>query len=344
MRVQQDRFDSLFQALSDSSDLRDSAAHPDATAGVPSTDDALDAYSKTVVRVVERASPAVIAIQPPRQAKGRGGSGSGVVLTPDGFALTNSHVANGRDRLTAITHEGDALDATLIGDDPATDLALVRLSARDLPTASLGDSAALRVGQLVVAMGSPFGLQATVSSGIVSAAGRSMRGVGGRLIEGVVQHTAPINPGNSGGPLLDAQCQVVGLNTAMIAFAQGVGFAVPSNTARWVIGELIAHGRVRRAVLGIAASTVQIPRRLTRELDLLNESGVLIESVEPGSAAASGGLETDDVIVSLDGRIVATIDDLHRLLTRVQQGATIALGILRDERIRVISVQARYGN
>ncbi len=343
MRASQQQYDALISALNDSSANGDVSPSCSASPSASPTEDLLDAYSKTVVRVVEQAGSAVIAIQSPRGVQRRGGSGSGVLLTPDGFALTNSHVVSGRERLTATTHEGDTLDASLIGDDPATDLALVRLSARDLPTAQLGDSDALRVGQLVVAMGSPFGLQATVSSGIVSAMGRSMRGIGGRLIDGVIQHTAPINPGNSGGPLVDSRCQIVGLNTAMIAFAQGVGFAIPSNTARWVTTELISHGRVRRAVLGIAAATVQVPCRLARELDLLNESGVRVESVEPGSSAALGGLQPDDVIVSLDGRLVSSVDDLHRLLTRIEPSARMALGLLRNERSLALNLEARHG-
>lgn len=294
------------------------------------SNDLLDAYSQAVMHVVAQVSPAVIAISGPRSDP-RGGSGSGFLLTPDGYALTNSHVAHGRRRLTATTHDGDVLDADLIGDDPATDLALIRLSARDLPIAPLGDSDALKVGQLVVAIGSPFGLQATVSSGIVSAQGRNMRGVGGRLIDGVVQHTAPINPGNSGGPLVDSRGRVVGVNTAVIAFAQGVGFAIPSNTARWVLGELITHGRVRRAVLGVAAGTVQIPRRLARELDLLNDSGVLVQSVEPGSAAAQAGVQPDDVLIALDGRIISGIDDLHRLLSRIESDRAVTLTVLRND-------------
>ena len=311
---------------------------PTPAGGRAPEDNLLDAYSQAVMHVVDRVSPAVIAISGPRNGDPRGGSGSGFLLTPDGYALTNSHVVHGRRRLTATTHDGDVLDADVIGDDPSTDLALIRLSARDLPIVALGDSQALRVGQLVVAIGSPFGLQATVSSGIVSAQGRNMRGVGGRLIDDVVQHTAPINPGNSGGPLVDSRGRVIGVNTAVIAFAQGVGFAIPSNTARWVLGELISHGRVRRVVLGIAAGTAPIPRRLVRELDLLNDSGVLVESVESGCAAARAGVEPDDVIIALDGRIISGIDDLHRLLSRIEPNRAVSLTILRHEYKKELTV------
>jgi len=299
-----------------------------AAAPRPNDSDALDAYSRAVIAVVDTASPAVIALRGARNDP-RGGSGSGFLITSDGFAVTNSHVVGGRSALSATTADGDLIDAAVIGNDPSTDLAVVRLSARDLPTVIIPDDAALRVGQLVVAVGSPFGLEATVSAGIVSAANRSMRGIGGRLIDGVIQHTAPINPGNSGGPLLDSRARVVGVNTAAIAMAQGVGFAVPSSTVRWVAGELIAHGRVGRPTLGIAAETASIPRRLARELDLLNEHGVLVGSVEPGSPAAAAGIREDDIIAAFDGRLVASVDDLHRMLSRSKPGAAVTLSILR---------------
>src|SRR5439155_787748 len=193
----------------------------------------LDAYSQAVIGVVGRVGPAVISVAP-HPTDRQSGQGSGFLITPDGFALTNSHVARGRPRLRATTEEGDALDARLIGDDPSTDLALIRLAARDLPHAELGDSDTLQVGQLVIAMGNPFGFRSTVSTGVVSATGRAMRSEEGRLIENIVQHTAPLNPGNSGGPLVDSRGRVVGINTAIIATAQGLGFAIPASTARWV--------------------------------------------------------------------------------------------------------------
>ena len=300
--------------------------------GTPQADDVelLDAYSRAVVGVVDGLGPAVVCVEGPR-GESRGGQGSGFLLTPDGYALTNSHVANGRSRLIAVTEDGDRLDAELVGDDPHTDLALIRLSARDLPFAGLGDSDALRVGQLVIAMGNPLGFRSTVSTGVVSATGRAMRAESGRLIENIVQHTAPLNPGNSGGPLLDARGHVVGVNTAVIAMAQGLGFAVPSDTARWVVGELLAHGRVRRRWLGIQASVVPLPRTLARRLDLFADAAIQIAGVEPGGPAEGAGLQPGDLIVSAAGRFVETVDDLSRIVARLPQGESLSLGVVRDE-------------
>src|SRR6187401_1319006 len=250
----------------------------------------LDAYSQAVIHVVETVSPAVISVSA-RDANGRGGGGSGFIVTPDGYAITNCHVVENRQRLEAETAEGDRLRAEIIGDDPATDLAIVRLAASGLPYAQLGDSDALRVGQLVIAMGSPFGFQSTVSTGVVSALGRSMRARDGRLIENIVQHAAPINPGNSGGPLVDSRGLVVGINTAIIAMAQGLGFAIPSNTAEWVLQEILAHGGVRRRQLGIVAQPARIPRSLVRELDLLADQGVEVRDVVSGGMARRAGVQ-----------------------------------------------------
>jgi len=278
--------------------------------------DLLDAYSQAVIHVVETVSPAVISLSG-HNADGRGGAGSGFIVTPDGYAITNSHVVEDRAKLQAETAEGDKLPAEIIGDDPATDLAIVRLSASGLPYAQLGDSDALRVGQLVIAMGSPLGLQSTVSTGVVSALGRSMRARDGRLIESIVQHAAPINPGNSGGPLVDSRGLVVGINTAIIAMAQGLGFAIPSKTAEWVLQEILVHGQVRRRQLGIVAQVTRIPRTLVRELDLLADQGVEVRDVVASSMAGKAGIRADDIIVSLAGRLVTSIDDLHRLLMTV---------------------------
>jgi S1-C subfamily serine protease len=316
------------------------AARPATPPSGPPPDDAslLDAYSQAVVRVVESLGPAVIGVSN-AAADGRGGSGSGFLLTPDGYALTNSHVAGGRRRLSATTHDGDRLDAELIGDDPATDLALIRVSARDLPYAALGDSDSLRVGQLVIAVGNPFGFHSTVSTGVVSAVGRAMRGQDGRLIENIVQHTAPLNPGNSGGPLVDSRGRVVGVNTAIIAFAQGLGFALPASTARWVTGELITHGRVQRAFLGIAATTVTLQRRLARELDVLNERAVEVQSVTAGGPADRAGILGGDLIIALDGRIVAGVDDLHRLLSKNASAGILTVSLIRNERRVEVAVR-----
>jgi S1-C subfamily serine protease len=291
----------------------------------------LDAYSQAVVRVVETVGRATIGVMPPRNQR-QGGQGSGFVITPDGYALTNSHVVASRDKLTATTQEGDRLDAEVVGDDPATDLALIRLAARDLPLCTLGDSAALRVGQLVIAIGNPLGFESTVSTGVVSALGRSMRSQHGRLIENVIQHTAPLNPGNSGGPLVDSRGRVIGVNTAVVYMAQGLGFAVPGNTARWVIGELISHGKVRRPFLGISASVAPIERRLVRQFDLLSDRAVEVAALEPKGPAERAGLQTGDLIVSVNDRLVTSVDDLHLVLSRLPIDHPIVLCILRASR------------
>jgi len=301
----------------------------------------LDAYSEAVIGVVGRVGPAVISVAG-HPADGERGQGSGFVITPDGFALTNSHVARGRARLRATTEEGDALDARLIGDDPATDLALIRLSARELPHAELGDSDGLRVGQLVIAMGNPFGFRSTVSTGVISAVGRAMRSEQGRLIENIVQHTAPLNPGNSGGPLVDSKGRVVGINTAIIAMAQGLGFAVPATTAQWVVGELLAHGRVRRLSLGVTVTIAPVTRRLARELDLLSDQTVEIVEVLSGSPAAAAGLQAGDWIVAAGGRIVEGTDDLHRILSGLKAEREVELQIVRDERLIEVGVTPRW--
>jgi S1-C subfamily serine protease len=301
----------------------------------------LDAYSQAVIGVVGRVGPAVISVAG-HPADGQPGQGSGFVITPDGFALTNSHVVHGRGRLRATTEEGDALDARLVGDDPSTDLALIRLAARDLPHAELGDSDGLRVGQLVIAMGNPFGFRSTVSTGVISALGRAMRSQQGRLIENIVQHTAPLNPGNSGGPLVDSKGRVVGINTAIIAMAQGLGFAVPATTAQWVVGELLAHGRVRRLSLGVTVTIAPIPRRLARELDLLSDQTVEVVEVLPGGPADAAGLSAGDWIVSAAGRVVEDTDDLHRILSSLKAERELALQIIRDERLIEINVTPRW--
>jgi S1-C subfamily serine protease len=305
----------------------------------PSPDhEILDAYSRAVVDVVERTGPAVIGVQGAHPGEGPQGSGSGVVITPDGYALTNSHVAAGRQKLLATTEPGDRLEAELIGDDSSTDLALIRIRAADLPNAPLGDSTTLRVGQLVIAVGNPFGLTSTVSAGVVSALGRSLRGQQGRLIDGVIQHTAPLNPGNSGGPLVDSRGRVVGINTAIIALAQNLGFAVPAQTAKWVVNELLTHGRIRRAYLGIAAGHRQIPPETARQLDLLNEIAVEVHELDAKAPAAKAGLQSGDLIVALNDRVVSTIDDIHRLLSRTPQGESITLTIVRDGSKREMTV------
>jgi S1-C subfamily serine protease len=309
--------------------------------GRPATDaDLLDAYSQAVIHVVETVSPAVISVFG-RDAEGRGGAGSGFIVTPDGYAITNSHVIEERPNLMAETADGDKLRAELVGDDPATDLAVVRLAASGLPYAQLGDSNGLRVGQLVIAMGSPLGLQSTVSTGVVSALGRSMRARDGRLIENIIQHAAPINPGNSGGPLVDSRGLVVGINTAIIAMAQGLGFAIPSATAEWVLQEILTHGNVRRRQLGIVAKVAKIPRSLVRSLDLLADLGVEVSDVVPNGVAAEAGIRPDDIIVAFAGRVVTTIDDLHRLLMTIPPDQGFELTVIRDDVVRTLHVAAK---
>ncbi|HEY6563518.1 MAG TPA: trypsin-like peptidase domain-containing protein, partial [Pirellulaceae bacterium] len=269
----------------------------------PSTDGAaLDAYSQAVIHVVELVSPAVISLSDSEQRGG--GSGSGFLISSDGLAVTNSHVVAGRKKLTATTAESDRLAAQLVGDDPATDLALVQIAAKELPFIERHNDMVPRVGQLVVAMGSPFGLASTVSTGVISALGRSMRGQDGRLIENVVQHTAPINPGNSGGPLVDSRARLIGVNTAIIPYGQGIGFAVSRGTLAWVLEELAEHGTVRRRRLGIVAGSTGVPRAWVRELDLLTDTAVEVMDVVPRSPAAVVGLRPGDFIVGCNGRVV----------------------------------------
>jgi len=297
---------------------------------VPLSDSAiLDAYSMAVIGVVEKVSPASISVSG-RGSEARSGSGSGFIITPDGYAVTNSHVVAGRRQLLAETNEGDRVDVEVVGDDPATDIALLRMAARDLPFVSIGDSSHLRVGQLVIAMGSPLGLQSTVSTGVVSATGRSMRSQSGRMIESIVQHSAPINPGNSGGPLVDSRGHVIGVNTAIIFMAQGIGFAVPSNTAQWVTTEILTNGRVRRRQLGIVAESLRLSRAAMRDFDLLTDQAVRITEVLPRSLAANAGLRVDDLVISMNDRILETVDDIHRLLAILPIDMAIDVAVIRE--------------
>ena len=322
--------------------ISDDSAAAQTPAAVPASDaDLLDAYSQAVIGVNRAVGPAVVSVQAAgRGEDGRpqGGSGSGVIISPDGFVLTNSHVVHGAGKLSVFTSDGDRLPATLAGDDPATDLAVLRVSARDLPYAPLGESGKLQVGQLVIAIGNPLGFASTVSTGVVSALGRSFRGAGGRLIEEVIQHTAPINPGNSGGPLIDSRGRVVAINTAIIAMAQGIGFGVPADTARWVVGELLSRGKVTRAKIGIAGATRVLSRPTARRLDLINERVVEIAGIEPGSPAADAGLAVGDLITAVHGRLVQDVDDLHRFLAKWRAGQAVELDLLRDGRPISVSV------
>jgi S1-C subfamily serine protease len=283
--------------------------------------DLLDAYSKAVVSAADRVSPAVVKLDVKRRVETRGGqrevagSGSGFLFTPDGLILTNSHVAGGASRIKVALPDGQLFEASLVGDDPHTDLAVIRVSGSKLPTASLGSSRTVRVGQLAIAIGNPFGFECTVTAGVVSALGRSLRSQSGRLIDDVIQTDAALNPGNSGGPLVSSSGEVIGVNTAIIAAAQGICFATSIDTAKLVVGQLLRHGRVRRGYVGLAGQNTPLPRRVVRHFDLPVESGVRVMSVELGSPAAAAGIEEGDVIVAWDGRAVARIDDLHRLLS-----------------------------
>src|SRR5712675_2386328 len=261
----------------------------------------LDAVSSGIAALVDLVGPAVVRVETARTGRRSGGIGSGVIISPDGLVLTNSHVIHGHHEARLTDTEGRSLEARLIGEDRDTDLALLRVTAaRRLVSAVLGDSKELRRGQLVVAIGNPLGFEFTVTSGVVSALGRSLRASNGRLIDDVVQTDAALNPGNSGGPLVSTRGEVVGINTAVIAGAQGICFAVASNTANFVLGELIRHGRVRRAFIGVSAQTVPVPRRLRHAASLAQESAVLAATVESGSPADRAGIKTRDIILSLD--------------------------------------------
>lgn len=289
----------------------------------------LDPYSRLVAQSVERVSPAVAGIEV-RSAGGRArGAGSGVIYTPDGYLLTNSHVAQRADTALVALSDGRTCEAARVGDDPATDLAVLRLSGNGFPHATFGSSAALRVGQLVIAVGNPLGYQATVTAGIVSALGRTLRTASGRLIESVIQTDAPLNPGNSGGPLADAAGRVIGINTAVAGGAQGICFAIGIDTAVEVAYQLMRHGRVRRSRLKLAGQTVTLDRRVLRALERTEPGAVMIAEVLPEGPAERAGLERGDLLLELDGELVTGVDRLHRLLTTERAGREIGIRLLR---------------
>ncbi len=311
--------------------------------------DLLDAYSRAVISAADRVRPAVVSIRSGRGRRNRepgaGGMGSGFVITPDGYILTNAHVVESASEITAAFSDGSEKHAQVAGVDSATDIAVVRVAASGLPAAELGDSARLRTGQLVIAIGSPHALEHSVTAGVVSAVGRTLRSRTGRLIENVIQTDAALNPGNSGGPLVDSRGRVVGINTAILAWAQGLCFAVPANTARWVASLLIKEGRVRRAYLGVAAQDAPMPPATVARLGLPAKRGVRIEGVERGSPASVAGMVAGDVLVSLGSVVVEGIDALHRALTANIIGKEIPAAVVRgDELLRLVVRPADGGD
>ena len=300
----------------------------------------LDSYSRAVTTAVERVSPSVVNVevhQAPQttgrarssEPRERRGGGSGFVFTPDGLILTNSHVVHDATRIEVTLADGRRAPAHTIGDDPATDLAVIRIDASGLQAVPLRDSQQLRPGQMAIAIGNPYGFQSTVTAGVISALGRSLRSYSGRLIEDVIQTDAALNPGNSGGPLVDSRGQVIGVNTATILPAQGICFAIGINTAKFVASRLLRDGRIRRSYIGVSAQTVPIHRRVVRFYGLARETGVVVVGIEDQSPARAAGLREGDVIVALDEKPVAGVDDLHRLLTDAQVGARCAVTVIR---------------
>lgn len=312
----------------------------DQAANTANDDELLDAYSKAVISAAEKVSPSVVYIevqQPinnrrgnsPRTPREARGSGSGFIFTPDGFILTNSHVVHGSTKIEVTVTDGSKYQADLIGDDPDTDLAVIRINAPNLVPAHLGESQQVRVGQLVLAIGNPYGFQYSVTAGVVSALGRSLRAGSGRLMDAVIQTDAALNPGNSGGPLVNSRGEVIGVNTAMILPAQGICFATSIDTAKFVASRLIRDGKVSRSYVGLAGQNVPLPRRIVRYYHLPVESGILVVSFEETSPARKAGLQEGDIIIGFDDRPIAGIDDLHKLLTEERIGHKSTLVVIR---------------
>jgi S1-C subfamily serine protease len=308
----------------------------DEQAGVEAESEAFDAYSRTVMNAAQTVGPAVVNIEVraaaregDSKAEHRGGSGSGLIFTPDGFILTNSHVVHGAGRMEAALADGRRFDAELVGEDPHTDLAVIRIDGPNLPFAVLGDSGALKVGQLVVAIGNPYGFQSTVTAGVISATARSFRSASGRLIDNVIQTDAALNPGNSGGPLVNGRGQVIGVNTAIIRPAQGICFAIPSNTATFVVAQLLRFGRVKRSYIGMGGQDVPLHRRILRHHKIPGAGGVLVIQIEPGSPAERAGIREGDIVVEFDGVSIERVDELYRLLTEDRVGKSAEVVALR---------------
>jgi S1-C subfamily serine protease len=320
------------------------AEHSAAAAAAPDNGALLDAYSAAVVNAVERVGPSVALVSVRKQAgrRGeRGGTGSGFAFTPDGYLLTNSHVVHGASSIRVAFASGREFDADLIGDDPETDVAVVRVGADRLPVAELGRSSTLRVGQIAIAIGNPLGFQNTVTTGVISALGRSLRAASGRRMDDIIQTDAALNPGNSGGPLVNSAGEAIGLNTAMIAGAQAICFATGIDTVRWVIGQLFAHGRVRRAFIGVSGATVPVDRRLQRAFDLRQETAIRVVEVQPDSPAQRAGLEDGDLLISADGAALAGIDALQRLLDAERIDRPTAVRVIRRGRLLDFTITPR---
>ncbi len=315
---------------------------PAAQSEPPSDTQLLDAYSQAVVRAAERISPSVVKIDVRKQANASryrreaGGSGSGFIISADGFVLTNSHVVHGADRIEVVLGDGRRPDAQLVGEDPDTDLAVLRIYAPSLTAARLGESKNIRVGQLAIAIGNPYGFECTVTAGVVSALGRSFRSDSGRLMDDIIQTDAALNPGNSGGPLVNSRGEVIGVNTMVILPAQGICFAIAIDTAKYVTGWLIKDGRIRRSYIGVGGQNTKIDRRVVRYRNLPVETGLLVLYVEPDSPAQTAGLREGDIMVEFDGQPVASIDALHKLLTGAKVGVKSRLSVIRrTERIEL---------
>ena len=294
--------------------------------------EALDAYSRVVVRVAEQLRPAVVNLSMKGSRGERAGSGSGILFTPDGFLLTNAHVVRGFSQVRIRLNDGQEIEGRVVGSDPWTDLAIVQAQANKLPSATLGDSAKLRVGQLVVAIGSPFGFESSVTAGVVSALGRSLRTITGHLVDNVIQTDAALNPGNSGGPLVDSRGEVIGINTAVIAPAQGICFAIPINMARTIVPLLLKFGKVLRGYLGLHVRTVPLPRSLQVKLGLQQSTAVEVLSIEPNAPADQAGVQEEDYILSIGEQTVANVDDLHKLLTQLPIEVPATITLLRGQR------------
>lgn len=297
----------------------------------PREQEALDAYSNVVVRVAELLRPAVVNL---RSGRGRrGGSGSGILFTPDGLLLTNHHVVAGQKRVRVRLGDGREVGGRVVGNDPWTDLAVVQAEESKLPHAVLGDSSRLRVGQLVVAIGSPLGFESTVTAGVISALGRTLRSITGHLVDNVIQTDAALNPGNSGGPLVDSRGQVIGINTAIVQPAQGLCFAIPINMAKHVLPQLLKHGRVVRGYLGLHARNVPLPRQLANRFHLTQSGAVEVMSIEPDGPADQAGILEEDLIVSLGEQETTSVDDLHKLLTQLPIDVPAPVVLLRRDRL-----------